>query len=284
MRQINIKEYFNQEMDELRRAVVNSPSLLIIDATDNDPGNQIYIKKKVEDFTSLGWPVEVQNPINDTELKLTLEFAEKNRDTDCVIVQMPTAERFNFSTDMLPVNKDCDGLHPLSRVMPATVRGIIDYLDVCEFEYSGKTALVIGRSDIVGKPMAKALLDRDMTVAQCHSKSNKYARNHIADVANLIVCATGKPKLISRLDCNRDTIVIDVGITRDSENHLVGDFLEINAFKRHGWSTPVPGGVGLLTRLGLIKNCLDLTKRTYKQISIESWQAEQKTRLLEDSL
>lgn len=283
MTQVNIKEYFNEEMDRLRRTVDNPPSLLIIDATDNDVGNQIYIKKKVEDFTSLGWPVEVKHPSDEAALKLMLEFADKNRELDCVIVQMPTADRFNFSVNMIPVDKDCDGLHPLTKVMPATVRGIIDYLDVCGFEYSGKNATVIGRSDIVGRPMAKALLDRDMTVTQCHSKTNPDDLYIYARYSDLIVVAAGVPHLLSRTSC-RHAIVIDVGINRVN-GKLIGDFEEIEKWKEdQAWSTPVPGGVGLLTRLGLIKNCLDLTKDKYGQISIEQWQAEQKMRLLENSI
>lgn len=282
MRQINIKEYFNQEMDKLRRTVDNPPSLLIIDATDNDVGNQIYIKKKVEDFISLGWPVEVEHPKNEVELKLMLEFAGKNRELDCVIVQMPTAERFNFSINMIPVDKDCDGLHPLTKVMPATVRGIIDYLDVCGFDYSGKTATVIGRSEIVGKPMAKALLERNMTVTQCHSKTDFKDMQLYTNLSDLIVIAAGRPQLLSRVECPL-SIVIDVGINR-IDGKLIGDFEEIEEHKlsKEAWSTPVPGGVGLLTRLGLIKNCLDLS--SYKQISIEQWQAEQKMTLMEDSI
>lgn len=282
MTQVNIKEYFNQEMDKLRRTVDNPPSLLIIDATDNDVGNQIYIKKKVEDFTSLGWPVKVKRPSDEEALKLMLEFAGKNRELDCVIVQMPTADRFNFLVNMIPVDKDCDGLHPLTKVMPATVRGIIDYLDVCGFDYSGKTATVIGRSEIVGKPMTKALLERDMTVTQCHSKTSFKDMQLYANLSDLIVIAAGKPELLSRLYCPR-SIVIDVGINRIN-GKLIGDFEEIERYKlsEDAWSTPVPGGVGLLTRLGLIKNCLDLS--SYKQISIEQWQAEQKMRLLEDSI
>lgn len=206
-------------------------------------------------------------PSDEEALKLMLEFADKNRELDCVIVQMPTADRFNFSVDMIPVNKDCDGLHPLTKVMPATVRGIIDYLDICEFDYSGKSATVIGRSEIVGKPMARALLERNMTVTQCHSKTDLKDTQLYASLSDLIVIAAGRPQLLSRINCPL-SIVIDVSINRIN-GKLIGDFKEIEECKlsKDAWSTPVPGGVGLLTRLGLIKNCLDLSSD--KQISIE---------------
>jgi methylenetetrahydrofolate dehydrogenase (NADP+)/methenyltetrahydrofolate cyclohydrolase len=200
MNQINI---FKTEKEKLRLAVIEHdyepPSLTIVDATDGDVGNQIYIKKKIED---------------------------------------------------IPSYFDCDGLTKNALVLPATVRGIIDYLDDCSFDYAGKTAVVLGRSNIVGKPMAKALLDRDMT----HSKTNYGDKEYNAD---LVICATGQPQSIHREQCE-SAIVVDVGISR-LNGKIVGDFVEDeNNIVREAWSTPVPGGVGLLTRLGLMKNCLDL--------------------------
>lgn len=118
---------------------------------------------------------------------------------------MPTAERFDFDIEDIPSYFDCDGLTKNALVLPATVRGIIDYLDDCGFDYTGKTAVVLGRSDIVGKPMAKALLDRDMTVSVCHSKTN-----YIFFITQ--ICATGQPQSIYREQCE-SAIVVDVGIS-----------------------------------------------------------------------
>lgn len=254
MRQINIKKYFNQEMDKLRQSPLR-PSLMIIDATDGDIGNQIYIKKKVDDFNDLGWPVQVIKVNNDEELEHALHSK-----SDCIIVQMSVAKKFHFSPMQVIRNKDCDGLHPGSFVIPATVRGIIDYLDVCEFPYSGKTAVVLGRSDIVGKPMARALLNKDMTVIQCHSKTPPFVKCNMVEKADLVVVATGKSYSLERASCPH-AIVIDVGISR-LNGKIVGDFKEKKDHcDKDAWSTPVPGGVGLLTRLGLLKNCLDLKKK-----------------------
>lgn len=258
MKQVNIKDYFNQEMDKLRQSPVR-PSLAIIDATDGDVGNQIYIRKKLEDFNNLGWEAEVIKVDNDEELEHALHSKK-----DCTIVQMPVAKKFHFSPLQLIRNKDCDGLHPASFVTPATVRGIIDYLDTCEFPYSGKIAVVLGRSDIVGKPMAKALVDKDMTVVQCHSKTPLPVLRDMLKGAGLVISAVGKPRLFSRIECNPSTVVIDVGINRNKNNKICGDFIENENFcYLGGWSTPVPGGVGLLTRLGLLKNCLDLKNMSH---------------------
>lgn len=272
MEQINIKDYFQQEKDKLRRSVIIPPSLLIVDATDGDVGNQIYINKKIEDFNSMGWPVTSCKVANQAALETLLQIKKHDEDTDCIIVQLPVGAKFHFSPDMIPVEKDCDGLHPMSQVMPATVRGIIDYLDKCGFEYEGKTAVVLGRSDIVGKPMAKALLSKNMTVVQCHSKTPEGVRYKMLAQADLIVSAVGKPHFIWRGLVHPRAIVIDAGINRDKNNKIVGDFQE-QFCNLGGWSTPVPGGVGLLTRLGLMKNCVDL-------VEID----EQRARLLEDTL
>lgn len=290
MKKIVIKDYFQQEMKNLRRSVTNPPSLLIIDATDGDVGNQIYIKKKVEDFQSLGWKIEVVIP----EDRFSLIQLCKSDLYDCIICQMPIAKRFNVNVKrIIPANKDCDGLTIDPLVMPATVRGIIDYLDVCEFPYSGKTAVVLGRSDIVGKPMARALLDKDMTVVQCHSKTPSFVKCNMLENANLIVTATGKGHSLKRISCCPSAIVIDVGISR-LNGKIIGDFEENDYYcSKDAWSTPVPGGVGLLTRLGLIKNCIDLvnqegvclSKELKGQISLDNLsveEAEQVMRITED--
>lgn len=232
MEQFNIKEYFKTEKEKLRRVAIEHdyepPSLTIVDATDGDIGNQIYIKKKIEDFESIGWPVKVVRPNDRFDLHYLLSYG---LDTDCVIVQMPTAERFNFDIEDISSYFDCDGLT--------------------------KKALVLGRSNIVGKPMAKALLDRDMTVSVCHSKTNYGDKEYLLRNADLVICATGQPQSIYREQCEF-AIVVDVGISR-LNSKIVGDFVEDeNNIVGEVWSTPVSGGVGLLTRLELMKNCLDL--------------------------
>lgn len=287
MKQIIIKDYFQQEMENLRRTVVNPPSLLIIDATDGDVGNQIYIKKKVKDFQSLGWKVEVASPEDDFSL---VQLCKSDL-YDGIICQMPISKKFNTDIKrIIPTTKDVDGLTIDPLVMPATVRGIIDYLNTCEFEYSGKTAVVLGRSEIVGKPMAKALLERDMTIVQCHSKTPWDTAKTMMCEADLIISAIGKPHFFSRRDIKPSAFVVDVGISRSHDNKITGDFEEIPYFCSPfgAASTPVPGGVGLLTRLGLIKNCVDLANpegiylgnQLPGQISIE--ECEQIMRITED--
>lgn len=257
MKQVNIKEYFNQEMQRLRDARLVAPSLMIVDATSGDAANQIYIRNKMKDFDAVRWKAEVFKVSDSAELKKLLGGVQKRGFTS-VIVQMPVAPHIEFTYDMLSPLVDADGLAPASKVMPATVRGIIDYLDECGFEYEGKSAVVLGRSDIVGRPMAKALLDRNMTVSICHSKTPRGRKLELLENAHLVISATGQPGSLVREDCH-DAIVIDVGISR-VDGKICGDFIENTIITEvtGAWSSPVPGGVGLLTRLGLMKNCLEL--------------------------
>ncbi len=261
MQQINIKEYFQQQVNKLREISGNVPSLMIIDATAQDPANQIYIRNKIKDFNALGWEAEVFRANSSVELRLLLGHA---KDWDAVIVQMPVANGIDFNYSQIPISKDADGLNPMSNITPATVRGIIDYLDECGFNYEGKSAVILGRSDIVGKPMAKALLDRNMTVSVCHSKTDINTKLYLTRQADLIVSAVGKFSL-TREACP-NAIVIDVGIRRNEAGIILGDFVEIDeiAKRNNVWSTSVPGGVGLLTRLGLMKNCLQLAKQAQR--------------------
>lgn len=263
MPQIDIKEYFKAEKEKMRQTIVEHgyepPSLTIIDATEDDIGNQIYAKRKMDDFISLGWPVNLIKPKEGDDLFALLRYIN----TDSVIFQMPIAEYYHFNINCIPPEMDCDGLSRNSMVIPATVRGIIDYLNACEFNYTGKNAVVLGKSNIVGKPIAKELLNKDMTVSICHSQTREEDKEYLLRNADLVICATGRPLSIYREQCE-SAIVIDVGINKFN-GKIVGDFVEDkNNIVGNAWSTPVPGGVGLLTRLGLMKNCLDL-----KQISLD---------------
>lgn len=269
---INIKEYFKQEKEKMRQFVLDSgyepPSLLIVDATDGDPANDIYVRNKVNDFENLGWPVEVARPRTQTEARNCIHYTNK----DFIIIQSPIREDLKGVIDFndVPDFMDCDGLSDDAKVLPATVRGIADYLEACDFPFSGKSAVVLGRSKVVGKPMADWLLSKDMTVTILHSKSSHHNKMTALYDADLVIAATPLPQSVFRYQCPF-AFVVDVGISQTDEGKLVGNFVEQENFIRQvdymnsegsqtpsTPSTPVPGGVGLLTRLGLMKNCYDL--------------------------
>lgn len=265
MKQLDIKEYIKKEKDKLKILAQEQGrriKLGIIDATrEEDTANAIYIRKKLEDFAEMGWKASVYKVREGEKTCREAIIRAINHKCTALIVQLPVREGISFYPYLIPKLFDCDGLRPDSGVNPATPQGIIDYLRACEFPFSGSSAVVLGRSAIVGKPMARLLLQEDMTVSICHSKSDPSVVSGLLCDADLVVCATGQPHLIARNQCMK-AVVVDVGINR-KDGKLVGDFEEkpeLVLDKDAVWSTPVPGGVGLLTRLALLKNCFYLTE------------------------
>jgi methylenetetrahydrofolate dehydrogenase (NADP+)/methenyltetrahydrofolate cyclohydrolase len=156
----------------------------------------------------------------------------------------------NRINEVILPEKDVDGLHSMSHFYPATAKGIIDYLEWRNFNFESAKVTVIGRSNIVGKPLAKMLTDKDCTVTLCHSKTPWEDIWNSVNNSNLTICAVGKPGF---LDCSSLNIpVIDVGINFNEEGKMCGDCFVWNGTERN--VSPVPGGVGLLTRVALLEN------------------------------
>ena len=151
------------------------------------------------------------------------------------------------------IQKDIDGFHPLSKLNPCTPMGIIDYLKHENIEIEGKNALVIGRSNIVGKPMAKLLLNNNATVTVAHSRTPKEELDKYLANADIIVVAVGRKYFIDNQKMKKIAVIVDVGINR-VDGVLYGD---VRPGQDVYLQTPVPGGVGLLTRLRLLKNLME---------------------------
>lgn len=258
MQQVNIKEYFEEFKQGLKKSAIdlnlqNKIKLGIIDATDeNDAANAIYIKNKVKDFIEIGWQAKVYKTNNVQEA--IKEAIEDN--CTSIIIQEPTAEGTpKYHYEDIPLLLDCDGFRCDSLRVPATPCGILCYLEACNFDFKGKNAVVLGRSHIVGKPMADLLLDKDMNVTILHSKTKEEDKKRYLKDADLVIAAVGKAGILTREECPK-AIVVDVGINR-VDGKLCGDFIENPKMTTDTiWSTPVPGGVGLLTRAALMMNVL----------------------------
>lgn len=215
----------------------------------NNEASNRYIKNKKKDCEEVGIDCQwYYYPEEITTEQLILEIKDLQDHVDSLIVQLPLPRSIAVEEIKLAIDpsKDVDGFHPMTKFDSCTPKGIVEYLDYCRFPFEGSDALVIGRSDIVGKPMARMLLDRDCTVTQVHSKSkNLWDKVKSAD---LIVCSVGKAKF---LNCYAIHVpVIDVGINFDENGKLVGDCYNTESRE----VTPVPGGVGLLTRVALLEN------------------------------
>lgn len=258
---MNIKEYVAKRKLELKNEIASltvKPCLIIIQVND-DPASDAYVRGKLKDGAEVGAKVilDKQLPtISENDLLKIINQYNQDPNVHGLIVQMPLPKQINEDTIKLAVNpkKDVDGFHPLSRLSPCTPKGIIDYLKSEHVEIMGKNAVVIGRSNIVGKPMQILLRNESANVTQLHSKTSKEDMAFYLAHADIIVVAVGhKYFLDHNFKLKETAVVVDVGINRD-ETGLKGD-VEPNLKVR--LQTPVPGGVGLLTRLTLLVNLME---------------------------
>ena len=241
----NWKVAIKTKIDELEKA----PKLAIVQVGNNEASNR-YVQNKIKDCKEVGITAHYYHYIEEdfSQQDLIAEIILMRDSYDGVIVQLPLPADFDvkFITDLLDPIQDVDGFGPYSPHKPCTPGGIMKYLEYCGWDPIGKNVTIIGRSDIVGKPLAKMMTDADATVTLCHSKT-KNLDNHLRS-ADLIVSAVGKRKF---LNCYPIHVpVIDVGINFDEEGKICGDCYNTE----HRDVTPVPGGVGLLTRCMLLEN------------------------------
>lgn len=249
---IDIKEYFTIQKDIIKDMIEtfgNAPTLAVIQVGDLEASNR-YIKNKKKDCEEVGIQFEWYHfPEEITTENLIMEITDLLPYVHAMIVQMPLPDHIDTEAVKMAISpdKDVDGLHPLSHFEPCTPRGIIDYLQMNDFDFDGKNVTIIGRSEIVGKPLARMLTDLNATVTLCHSHTKSlYTYLNRAD---LIICAVGQPNFLNCYSLHSKPI-IDVGINVLENGKLVGDCF--NTEDRE--VTPVPGGVGLLTRLALLQN------------------------------
>ena len=247
----NIKEFTAQwkaAMKEEIAQMMSAPKLLIVQVGNNEASNR-YVRNKMKDCDEVGITAHAYYyPEDTTEFELVDQIEHLVEFYDGVMVQLPLPPhiRVEAAVAAIPKEKDVDGFRCDSLFSPATPLGIVNYLDYCGFDFEGKEVVILGRSDIVGKPLAKMMTDRNATVTLCHSKSK--LSNHIYR-ADLIVSAVGKAGFLNCYPIHCP--VVDVGINF-VDGKLVGD-----CFNTEGRNvTPVPGGVGLLTRLSLLENVL----------------------------
>lgn len=254
---MTIKEYVQIEKAKLAtfaKGLKVKPHLVIIQANDNE-GSNIYIKGKLSDCQEVGFnATHIKLPITTTQIGLIdlIEKYNKDKSVHGIIVQVPLPNHIDQQAIKLAVTplKDVDGFHPLSPMTACTPKGIVDYLTHLGFSFAGKNAVVLGRSYIVGRPLAKTLIDHDATVTVLHSKSKEEDRLRHLAAADLICVAIGKKWYLSQQPLKPTAWVVDIGITRDN-GQIYGD---VEPGRKVALQTPVPGGVGLLTRLSLLKN------------------------------
>ena len=249
---MDIKEFCQQWKNELRdkAARFDRPRRLAVIGHAEMP----YVKGIVRDCEEVGIVARVYDYDEDilfVDYVKIIYAAEQY--CDYIILQIPLPPSIEMSEikKYIDPRKDIDNVSGRATHLPNTPLGIIKYLDACNFDYCGADAVVIGRSDVVGKPMAQMLLDKDCTVTICHSKTEYLA--HYTEWADLVVVAVGKPEWFDPELAKSAKMIIDVGINF-KDGKIVGDVQYSSEANR---ITPVPGGVGLLTRCALLEQILN---------------------------
>ena len=267
-----IKEDAARGITELKAAGV-LPRLAVI-IVGSDPASEVYVRNKQRTCEELGIRSDhIALPAETTKEELLACIEELNVDPEVhgILVQLPLpaqiAEDEEEILSHIDPRKDVDGFHPVNvghlvlgapGLRPCTPAGCIRMLDYAGIPIEGAHAVIIGRSNIVGKPMAHLLLERNATVTICHSRTQNLAA--IARTADILVAAVGRPRFVTADMVKEGATVIDVGINRIAPKQLVGDVDFDAAAAVAGAITPVPGGVGLLTVAMLMENVVQAAK------------------------
>lgn len=251
-------------MAELKEKNIN-PGLAVIIVGD-DPASRVYVNNKKKACDEIGiYPEEYALPEETSEEELLALIRKLNgkKEINGILVQLPVPKQINEETiiNAIDPKKDVDAFHPVNvgKIMvgnfdfvPCTPAGVMELIDESGIDVAGKECVVVGRSNIVGKPQAMLLLHKNGTVTICHSKTKNLKEK--TKQADILIAAVGKPNFITGDMIKEGAVVIDVGINRIAEKKLVGDVDFESAEKVAGAITPVPGGVGPMTIAMLMKN------------------------------
>ncbi len=256
-----------QIAEEIKGYGENVPGLAVILVGD-DPASAVYVRNKKKSCEEVGMYSEVYTmPAETSEETLLAKIAELNADRKIngILVQLPLPKHIDEKKVIAAIdpNKDVDAFHPYNvgqimigdyRFLPCTPAGVMELIADTGVEIAGKECVVIGRSNIVGKPQAMLLLQKNGTVTICHSKTKDLAE--VTRRADILVVAIGKADFITGDMIKPGAVVIDVGMNRNAEGKLTGDVDFATASEVAGYITPVPGGVGPMTITMLLRNTL----------------------------
>lgn len=259
-----------REVEALKRSGIY-PGLAVILVGDN-PASHTYVRSKAKACEKIGIYSEVilyPDSIEEEMIMAKIDELNQRNDIHGILVQLPLPKHINEQSviDRISEEKDVDGFTPRNvgnlvigkkGLVPCTPYGIIELIKRTGQEIAGKRAVVVGRSNIVGKPMAMLLLQENATVTLCHSRTNQLAE--MTRLADILVVAVGKPQFITEGHVKPGAIVIDVGINRLENGKLVGDVDFERVKNVAGYITPVPGGVGPMTITMLLYNTIKSAK------------------------
>ena len=271
---LKLKEQMKQRIEQLKQQGIN-PKLVVVLVGDNS-ASQVYVRNKHKSCGEVGIESEVITMPEQTTQQELLEVVERlnqGETVDGILVQLPLPKQIDEKTvlrSILP-EKDVDGFHPVNVGLlsigdecfaPATPSGIIAMFQEYGINIAGKNCVVIGRSNIVGKPMAALLLKNNATVTICHSKTEdlaSYTRR-----ADVVIVATGRRHTLTADMVKEGAVVVDVGMNRNEQGKLCGDVDYEEVKEKASFITPVPGGVGPMTITELLENTIQAAQRHHR--------------------
>ena len=270
-----ILEKIREEHNQLKEKYGKQAGLAVV-IVGNNPASQVYVRNKIKACENVGFyseNIELDENISEKELLQEIDKLNKNDRINGILVQLPLPSHINELKIINSVSpeKDVDGFHVANigkmvigdetGFLSCTPYGIMQLLEEYKIEIAGKDVVIIGRSNIVGKPMALMLIQKGATVQVCNSRT-KDLRKKLND-ADIIIVAAGVPKLLKKEDVKEGAVVIDVGINR-VDGKICGDVDYEEVAERASYITPVPGGVGPMTIASLIKNTFKSYKNSLK--------------------
>lgn len=250
--------------ENIEKATVK-PGLAVV-IVGEDPASKIYVRNKVRACAEVGmrsFVYELPAAVSQKDLEDLLDGLAKSQEVHGILLQLPLPKGLNAEAAMarIPTKKDVDGFSAEhlgllvlgeQKYAACTPSGVMELLKDADISLSGKNAVVLGRSDTVGKPMALLLLNANATVTICHSKTKDLAS--VCQKADVLISAVGKPNFVTAEMVKQGAVVVDVGINRDENGKLCGDVDFESVAKKAEWITPVPGGVGPMTITMLLQN------------------------------
>ena len=270
-----VLEKIREEHSQLKEKY-GKPAGLAVVIVGNNPASQVYVKNKIRACENVGFyseNIELDENISEKELLQEIDKLNKNDRIDGILVQLPLPAHINELKiiDSISPEKDVDGFHVLNigkmvigdetGFLSCTPYGIMQLLEEYKIEIAGKDAVIIGRSNIVGKPMALMLIQKGATVQVCNSNTKDLRKK--LNEADIIIVAAGVPKLLKKEDVKEGAVVIDVGINR-VDGKICGDVDYEEVAEKTSYITPVPGGVGPMTIASLITNTFKSYKNSLK--------------------
>lgn len=266
-----VKQEAAQQVAQLKEKGI-TPCLAVV-LVGEDPASQVYVRGKINDCAQCGIEsrsIRLPEDVTQAELLAQVKQLAEDASVHGILVQLPLPAQIDEKTviDAVPPEKDVDGFSPVNVgrmqigepcYLPCTPAGCIRMIESTGMEIAGKHAVVIGRSNIVGKPAAMLLLAKNATVTICHSRTQNL--KELCASADILVAAVGRAGFVTGEMVKPGAVVIDVGINRGADGKLHGDVDFDAAAEKAAWITPVPGGVGPMTRAMLMLNTVEAARR-----------------------